>query len=91
MLPALGLWACAHADGEIHLRQLRAVTAAAHKFPSDPNDIPSVDAHHPSAVIEVCWPAWTLPTLLGCSWHATCLSAGHCCRCLLSLQSCCLY
>ena len=56
VLPALGMWAVAHANGEIHLRQLRAVTASAHKFPQDPAVIPSVDAHHPSAVIEVCWP-----------------------------------
>ena len=53
VLPALGLWAAAHANGEINLRQLRSVTASAHKFPQDPAVIPSVDAHHPSAVIEV--------------------------------------
>ena len=54
ILAPLGLWATAHADGVVHLRQLRLLTSNCLEAPDLSQPLPTVNDQHPCAPVEVC-------------------------------------
>ena len=79
ILAPLGLWASGHADGSIHLRQLRHLTSSSLMAPPPSQPLPIVNHQHPFAAVEVSLvsaalsltqAACCLQTKRSCSWQA---------------------